>query len=100
MCGQPVCERVRLTAWPVAITMQPPRDCCADAFRCRLSLPVADMSVAQRHARPLVAQQTGDDRQWNALQHGVAGERMSEVMQAHIFDRGSLAYQVPERQIG
>ena len=57
------------------------------------------MGVAQRHARPFVAEKAGDHRQRNALQHGMAGVRVSEVMKAHVFDPGFLARQAPERQV-
>lgn len=79
--------------------VQCPRDGYADAFRCRLGLPVTDMGVAHRHARPLVAKHAGYDRQRDALQNGVAGYRVPEVMQAHVIDSGFLARQTPERQV-
>ena len=58
----------------------------ADAFRRCLGFPVAHVGVAQRHARLLVAEQARDDRQRDALQNSVAGERMTQIMQAHVFD--------------
>ena len=44
--------------------------------RCH-DLPVFDMGVTHRHARPLVAEQMGDDGQRDATKHGVAGERVA-----------------------
>ena len=58
-------------------TTQLPRDGRADTFRRRLGLTVANMGVAQRHTWPFVTEQARDDRQRDALQYGVAGERMT-----------------------
>ena len=44
-------------------TIHCPRDGLADSFRRRLGLAVADMGVAQCHARILVTKQAGDHRQ-------------------------------------
>ena len=56
------------------------RDGCTDAFRRRFGLAVADVRIAQRHARLLVAEQAGDDRERDALQHGVAREAVAYMM--------------------
>lgn len=69
-----------------------------DALRCRLGLLVADVGVAQRHARLLVAEQAGDQRKRYALQHGVARERMS-VMNSRVLDPGFLSQRTSEREI-
>ena len=42
-------------------TIQRKLNGCADTLRCRLGLAVTNVSITQRHARPLVAEQTGDD---------------------------------------
>ena len=81
-------------------TIQRPRDGHAYAFCRRLGLAVADMCVAHRHARPLVVEQAADDRQRDSLQHGVAGERMTEIVHANVFDAGTLANFAPEPQAG
>ena len=80
--------------------MQGPRHGRADAFRRCFGLPVSYMSIAERHARTFVTKQAGDHRQWYALQDGVAGERVTKVMQAHILDPGFLAHRVPKPQAG
>ena len=81
-------------------TIQRPRDGNAYAFCRRLGLAVADMCVAHRHARPLVVEQAADDGQRDSLQHGVAGERMTEIVHANVFDAGTLANFAPEPQAG
>ena len=81
-------------------TIQRPRDGNAYAFCRRLGLAVADMCVAHRHARPLVVEQAADDGQRDSLQHGVAGERMTEIVHANVFDAGTLANFAPEPQPG
>ena len=64
-----------------ATTIQHPRDGRADAFRRCFGLFVANVCIAQRHARPLVTEQSRDDRQRNGLQNRVAHERMTQIMQ-------------------
>ena len=71
---------MRNQPFETVITFQYPCDGGADAFRSRLGLAVADVSVAQRHARILVTKQAGDHWQGDTLQHGVAGVRMPNIM--------------------
>ena len=99
-CCIAFCRRVFRVRRADLTTTQRLRNGRADALCRRLGLRVTDMGVAQRHARPLVTEQAGDDRQRNALQDGVARERMTQVMQAHVFDPGSLTHRTPERQAG
>ena len=40
------------------------------------------------------------DRQRDAPEHGVAGERVTQIMQANILDPGLPAHRIPERQVG
>ena len=75
------------------------RDGHSDTFRRGLGLAVADMSISRRHARPLVAEHAGDHRQGHALKNGAAGERVSEIANAHVLYPGFLAYRTPERQV-
>ena len=72
--------------------IQCPRDGQADAFRRCFRLAVADMGVAQRHARLPVAEQARDDRQWDTPQHGVAGKCVTQIMQANILNPGLPAH--------
>lgn len=46
----------------------------SDALHRVLALAVANLSLAQRHARPLVAERARDNEQRYALQHGVISE--------------------------
>ena len=49
------------------LNAQCPYNGYTDTFRGRLRLSVADVRIVQRHARTLVAEQAGDDRQWDTL---------------------------------
>ena len=70
--------------------IQRPLDCQADALCRRLGLPVGDMGVAQRHARPFVAEQAGDDRQRDASQNGVAREPVAQVVKTRVGEDSRL----------
>jgi len=94
----PECERAESCVCSNFTTIQCPHDGRADSLRCRLGLAVADMGVAQRHARSPVAQQAGDDRQWNALQDNVGSKPVSQVMDAYVFNPRLLAYQISKRR--
>ena len=48
----------------------------------------------------VVVEQAADDGQRDSLQHGVAGERMTEIVHANVFDAGTLANFAPEPQPG
>lgn len=43
--------------------------------------PIADVRVAQRHPHIAVTEQPGDHRQREALDHGVARERVAQAME-------------------
>ncbi|MDE0223243.1 MAG: hypothetical protein OXJ90_28540, partial [Spirochaetaceae bacterium] len=51
-----------------------------------LDLPVSDMSVAHGHPHIAVPEQARDDRQGNAVHRRLAGYRVTQVVQAHVFD--------------
>ena len=65
--GGPIARISDRSSWLASTAIQRPLDCQADALCRRLGLPVGDMGVAQRHARPFVAEQAGDDRQRDGL---------------------------------
>ena len=67
-----------------------PGDILTDALCRSLDFAVADMGIAQRHARVTVAQQTGHNRQRNALHDGVGRDRMAKRVQANILDSAPL----------
>jgi len=59
-------------------------------------LVVAYMGVAHGHAHTAVAEQAGDNGQGHAVQHGLAGYGVPEVMKAHVFDPGLPVNPIPE----
>ena len=77
-------------------TIQRSLDGHTDALSRCLDLAVFDMGVTHRHARPLVAEQTGDDGQRDAKKHGVAGERVTKVMNSDFVQVRFRSYAVPE----
>lgn len=62
------------------VAIQRSRDGLANALCRGLGFAVADMGVAERHARLPVTKQTRDHRQRYSLQHGVACKSVTKVM--------------------
>ena len=73
-----------------------PGDRLTDSLGRRLDLGIADMSVAKRHARMSVSQQTRHRRQRNPLHDGVSRDGVSQIVQANVRDARFAPHRVPE----
>ena len=57
-----------------------------NSFGGSLDVPVPDMRVAKRHRDAAMTEQPCDDRDRNALQHGLAREAVTQIVEAHVLD--------------
>ena len=74
-------------------------DGLADPFGCGLDFAIREMGVAQRHAHVAVAEQPRDHRHWHPVHHRVARKRVTQIVQATVFDVGFPPDPVPEREV-
>lgn len=85
----------RLRTGPVIRTAER-RDGRADPFRRRLDVLVGNVRVPQGHRNLAVTKQPRHRRQRYALHDGIAGEIVSQVMEAHILESGTRPNEVPD----
>ena len=100
--GRKSSERVDLNLRPSGYEIDRPQ-ALAMVFpirlRRRLNLLVGNMRVAQRHRQMSVTEQLRYHWQRDALEDGLTGMGMSQIVQAHILDSGLLSDAVPELHI-
>ena len=57
-----------------------------------------DMRVAKRHRDVAMTEQPCDDRDRNALQHGLAREGVTQVVEPHVPESGLATHAVPQAE--
>ena len=84
----------------IRIWFQERLDGRTDSFGGSLDVPVPDMRVAKRHRDVAMTEQPCDDRDRNALQHGLAREGVAKIVETHVPDAGLSAHAVPQAESG